>query len=749
MADTTFSSIADDDAKDGRSVADAPRGDLPQSMVPTRAWVWVVVIAGLFLALHLTYLERLFRIVTNAEGDNPWQLLADAMGGGSWNPDWSHALVIPLISFYFLYLWRDRLLAAPIKTNTWGLVILCFGLLSYTWWIFPGRNDMLQGYSMILSLFGLVLFLLGEHVMKVAWFPIAYLVFAVKISNRLWEQIAWKMQNIAASVSHVALQFLGLILDFEAEKSGNQLTLVFTKHGQLVSETMNVAEACSGLRMLMAFIALGTALAFITYRPWWQRVLMIGLAVPVAIVVNVGRVTTIGLLNLVNPEYARGDFHTFVGLLMLIPAAGLILLIGWCANRIFLHDESDPKSSQSKQESALGAVASYSTGWIWVSRLIHSDPAGTSSRPASESDANLTAQQRAIAIAKGVAAGIVMALLLGAAYGGMWMFGGSGLAQPLSHRVLMLTMVAALVLTSVGVALLGRVALPMLLNRPEARIPLTAGVVAGLLLTAWIGQESVIARTRVVLIKKKVETRLPVMMVPQVSGRWKMIEDQSDKMTKEVVEVLGTTNFISRLYVDADAYPAVKSPQDLGRAQVKPGAIARLHVAYYTGNPDTVPHVPDRCYLAGGVGYVGKETVTLELDPAKFIERADGGYMPMVPSNLAMDVLVPDIRIPATLFTYLPEGGSEQENVVYFFMANGKYFASPNEVRELGFDPRDEYAYYCKIEVALVGVSDPAEAQQRVAEYLDQFLPEVLACLPDWRDVRDGRWPEPETSSTP
>lgn len=726
MADTTFSQIDAQDGHDGQA-AQAPRGDMPQSLISTRAWAWIAVLSILFIALHLTYLERLFRIVTKAEGDNFFQLLKDAIGGGSWNPDWSHALVIPLISLYFIYLWRDRLLAAPVKINGWGLIILCFGLLSYTWWIFPGRNDMLQGYSMIIALFGLVLFLLGEHVMKVVWFPIAYLVFAVKISNKLWEQIAWKMQNIAASVSHVVLQFLGLVFNFEAEKSGNQLTLSFMKQGQWVHETMNVAEACSGLRMLMAFIALGTALAFITPRPWWHRVLMVGLAVPVAIVVNVGRVTAIGLLNLVNPEYARGDFHTFVGLLMLIPAGGLILFIGWCANRIFIPEDT-PRAAEEQDDTPAAAP------------VVKSAP---------ETDKQLTSQQRVASIAKGLATGIGLALILGGTYAGMWAFGRTGLAEPIPYRALILIMLAMIVLTAVGVGLLGSTVLRVLAVRPGTKFPVAAGIVVGLLLTVWIGQASAVEYTKVVLIKKTVESRYPMFMVPQKAGRWTMVSDQGDQMTKEVIEVLGTKNFISRLYVDTDAYPDVDDLDDLKRVKVEPGGMARLHVAYYTGNPDTVPHVPDRCYLAGGAGYVNKQVVSLHLDPAKYFEVEDG-YEPVTLSNLAMQVIVPALDIQATQFTYLPEGSNSQENVTYFFMANGKMFPSPLQVRERGFDPRDEYAYYCKIEVAILGISDPVESQRLSAEFLDQFMPEILACLPDWRDVREGRWPNPdETTPTP
>ncbi|MEE9405541.1 MAG: hypothetical protein V3V20_11670, partial [Algisphaera sp.] len=84
---------------------------------------------------------------------------------------------------------------------------------------------------------------------------------------------------------------------------------------------------------------------------------------------------------------------------------------------------------------------------------------------------------------------------------------------------------------------------------------------------------------------------------------------------------------------------------------------------------------------------------------------------------------------------------SPDEHVTYFFAANGKFLASPNAVRLQGFDIRDPYSYYAKIEVALVGVQDPDDVAQGTTAFLDVFLPDILACLPDWDQVKAGTWP--------
>ena len=77
-------------------------------------------------------------------------------------------------------------------------------------------------------------------------------------------------------------------------------------------------------------------------------------------------------------------------------------------------------------------------------------------------------------------------------------------------------------------------------------------------------------------------------------------------------------------------------------------------------------------------------------------------------------------------------------NVVYFFVANGKFVATPEWVRAEAFDPTDRYSYYCKVEVRLHGVADPDAATERTAEFLSVMMPEILACLPDWRHLPPG-----------
>ena len=300
-------------------------------LIRPKGWLLILALGALFVTFHWHFIYRMYKIATH-----------------EWGGNWSHALIVPLISGYFVYQNAHRLAQTPARVYWPGLVVLFGGMFSFAWGIYPGRNDMLQGYSMILALLGLVLFLLGPKMMRVLWFPILYLGLAVKISDRYWEQIAWYLQLVAARSSTVLLQLIGIDTSVE----GSTIELMFMRNGQWLTEKLNVAEACSGLRMLMAFIALGAAMAYLVERPWWHRLLMLGLTVPIAVMVNVGRVTTLGLLTIYKKELASGDFHVFVGILMLIPAAGLFWLVGWILDHIIIRGEDESPQRQASEHRA-------------------------------------------------------------------------------------------------------------------------------------------------------------------------------------------------------------------------------------------------------------------------------------------------------------------------------------------------------------------------------------------------------------
>lgn len=299
----------------------------PTPLLLPHVWLRIVILAALFGAVHWEILYRLFRIARHDD-------------------NWSHALVVPLISIYFIIQRREQLSAAAAKTCWWGLPIFLLGLVGYFLAVSRFGHDMFRGYFMILELFGLVWWLTGTNVMRYLWFPIAYLVVAVKISDRIWQEFfAARLQVVAADSSTAVMNFFGAdglgLLDLRVLLHGTTIELVYK--GQLIDPPLTVAEACSGLRMLMAFVALGIAVAFLVPRPWWSRIALVIMTVPIALFVNIGRVCVLALLSLHDPDMSTGEFHKMIGMIMLIPALGLFVLLGWILDRLVV-EPSPPRS---------------------------------------------------------------------------------------------------------------------------------------------------------------------------------------------------------------------------------------------------------------------------------------------------------------------------------------------------------------------------------------------------------------------
>lgn len=245
--------------------------------------------------------------------------------------DWGHTLVIPLIAGYFVYVKRDQILARPFRTTWVGVIPILLGVFWYLLCTFGPPmffHHNLQGAGVAMTLFGIALLFFGFRAMAWLWFPILYLaVFGQTISQRLMEIVTFELQDITARGAHVVLSVLGV----DVEREGNTLN-VFDAEGNI--RPLNIAEACSGMRMLMAFLALGVAMAFLGLKRFWQQAILVLMGLPTAVFVNILRVVTLSLLSLVNADFAAGDFHSFIGLVWLVPAFLIYLGVMWVVRNI-------------------------------------------------------------------------------------------------------------------------------------------------------------------------------------------------------------------------------------------------------------------------------------------------------------------------------------------------------------------------------------------------------------------------------
>jgi exosortase len=277
----------------------------------------IVIIAGLFCFLFR------HEIGTIVQG---W--LTDA--------SWSHGFLIPLFSLYFLHQHKNQILALETRPNYLGLVSLIFWILFYYFNIVsPSGYAYFRPLSIIATLGSIVLFLGGWRLVRFTWLPVVFLIFAVPLPNRYYVSLTMPMRHLAATV---ATALLNLVSGLEATARGVVIDIIYK--GQRLEPALNVAEACSGMRLLMAFLALGVAMAYLHYRPIWQRIILLATTIPIAIFCNMVRVTVTGFIYVFgDPRYTQGIYHDALGLAMLPLAFGIYGFLAWFMSSLFIDED--------------------------------------------------------------------------------------------------------------------------------------------------------------------------------------------------------------------------------------------------------------------------------------------------------------------------------------------------------------------------------------------------------------------------
>jgi exosortase len=248
---------------------------------------------------------------------------------------WSHGFIIPFFSLYFINQRKKELLELKPAANWLGLLFLLCCLGFYVLVVYVYKFSYFKSIVIIPTIGSIVLFIGGWRLVKYTWLPITYLIFAIPLPTRVYEDMTIPMRQFAAVV---ASQVLNLVKGLEATSNGVMIDVVYK--GVKLEPALDVAEACSGMRLLMAFLALGVAMAYLHYRPIWQRLVLLASTVPIAILCNVVRVTITGFIYVLwDPKYAQGIYHDGLGLLMLPLAFGLYGLLAWFMSNLMV-DES-------------------------------------------------------------------------------------------------------------------------------------------------------------------------------------------------------------------------------------------------------------------------------------------------------------------------------------------------------------------------------------------------------------------------
>jgi exosortase len=233
-----------------------------------------------------------------------------------WSSDdnYSHGYFVIPLAAYFAWERREALLGAPRQPSAAGAALVAASLLLLVAGTL-GAELFLTRVSLVGVLAGSVLFVWGRAPFRLLLFPMAFLLLMIPLPAIVFNQIAFPLQLLASQVGETAIAAAGI----PVLREGNVL--------HLPARTLEVAEACSGIRSLVSLLMLAIVLGCFTEPRMPARVLLVVAAVPIAILANAARVAGTGLVaEWVSPAAADGFFHSFSGWLIFIVAfAGLLL----------------------------------------------------------------------------------------------------------------------------------------------------------------------------------------------------------------------------------------------------------------------------------------------------------------------------------------------------------------------------------------------------------------------------------------
>jgi exosortase len=243
-----------------------------------------------------------------------WDVVRPLWSDWQQNANYSVGQLVPLAALWLL--WRDRrhLRQCRLQPCWWGLGLLLTAQLVRLWGLQDLRES-LERYALVMTIWGLVLLVAGSQVFRRTGWILLFLLLMVPLPQMLDSHVSSPLQSLSTRGAVVMLELAGVGVN----SSGNVIVLN-------ERTSIEVAEACSGLRMLTAFIVVTAVLACLVDRPRWQKGILLISSVPVAIVCNVARLFATALLYMwTSKDLAEKFFHDFAGFAMMPIAIALLI----------------------------------------------------------------------------------------------------------------------------------------------------------------------------------------------------------------------------------------------------------------------------------------------------------------------------------------------------------------------------------------------------------------------------------------
>ncbi|PYX38722.1 MAG: exosortase [Acidobacteria bacterium] len=251
---------------------------------------------------------------------------------GQWlhDPNYSHGFFVPAFSLYVIWNEKDRLRNLPQQPSWTGLLVLAFALIVLTAGTL-GAELFLSRCSFLFAIAGLVVLAYGWNHLRAILFPWLFLLFMIPIPAIIFNQITFPLQLIASRAAAHTLPWLGV----PVLREGNII--------QLPAMSLEVAEACSGIRSLMSLATLAIIFGYLMEPRTSIRVILALASIPIAVIANSLRIIGTGLLvQYWDPDKAQGFFHAFSGWLIFVVSLIMLFLLHRALQLLCTKVESRP-----------------------------------------------------------------------------------------------------------------------------------------------------------------------------------------------------------------------------------------------------------------------------------------------------------------------------------------------------------------------------------------------------------------------
>lgn len=236
--------------------------------------------------------------------------------------EYSHGILIPFIALYLFAVRLGRLVAVDAQPSWLGVGALALALIVTIFGELSAIYVIVQ-YAIVLTVWAVVLTLIGVRGARVTWGSLVFLLFMVPLPRFIQWNLSDQLQLISSSMGTAMLRMAGISVFLE----GNVI--------DLGSYKLQVVEACAGLRYLFPLMSFGLLCALLLKGAWWQRLILFASSVPIAIVMNSFRIAVTGaLVNVYGTEAAEGFLHYFEGWVIFTICLVLLFLLMWAMARL-------------------------------------------------------------------------------------------------------------------------------------------------------------------------------------------------------------------------------------------------------------------------------------------------------------------------------------------------------------------------------------------------------------------------------